>query len=97
VETETVCDCGKRTGSSLSTSCLHLLVVSDPLFSFPSPISEGEDPHCVVLNVDSDSMVFSVASASGAKRHHSNKRLLVTFTTAKGWKCPSSSCHPREG
>lgn len=91
-DVQTSCDCGK--GKTLETSCLHLLIVSELMIEFPSPISEGEDPQCVLLSHDSASMVFSTASASGAKRHHSNKRVLVTFTRQKGWKC--SSC-PKEG
>lgn len=81
------CDCSKTT--RLTTTCLHIQLVTQYPDDFGGPLYIGEEPEIFLICIENQSLMFSVASKSGSIRHHSHKRTIVSYSKKDDWKCLS--------
>jgi hypothetical protein len=81
------CDCAKGKKTRLSTTCLHIQLVTDHPDEFGDVLYDGEEPESVFICAEDQSLIFSVALQSGSARHHSHKRTIVSCPGNEEWRC----------
>ena len=81
------CDCAKGKKTRLKITCLHIQLVNTHPDEFGDVLYNGEEPVCVFIRTESQSLIFSIASQSGSTRHHSHKRTIVSGIGSNEWKC----------
>jgi len=81
------CDCAKGKKNRLSTTCIHIQLVTDHPNDFGDVLYDGEEPESVFICSENQSLIFSVALQSGSARHHSHKRTIVSCPSKEEWRC----------
>ena len=80
------CDCSQN-----SRPCLHILLIEQYHMEFEDSVLDGEEPDAFLVNnlYEDLQYLYSVNTISGAYRHHSHKRTIVTCDLLNDWRCRS--------